>query len=47
MKLALQVSGLQKMVAEDLPQLASLFQGDAQNSSNPVVQKLTQQLTGI
>jgi hypothetical protein len=27
--------------------LASLFQGDnAQNASNPVVQKLTEQLTG-
>lgn len=42
------ITGLQKMVAEgDLSQLASLFQGDnAKDSSNPAVQKLTQQLAG-
>ena len=42
------VSGLQKMVADgDLSQLATLFQGDnAKDTSNPAVQKLTQQLTG-
>ena len=41
-------SGLQKIAAEGgVEQLASLFQGDnAQNASNPVVQKLTEQLTG-
>ncbi len=41
-------SGLQKIASEGgIEQLASLFQGDAaQNASNPVVQKLTEQLTG-
>ena len=41
-------SGLQKIAAEGgVEQLASLFQGDnAQNASNPVVQKLSEQLTG-
>lgn len=41
-------SGLQKIVAEGgVDQLAGLFQGNnAQNSSNPVVQQLTEQLTG-
>ena len=41
-------SGLQKIASEGgIDQLAGLFQGDnAQNSSNPVVQKLTEQLTG-
>lgn len=41
-------SGLQKIVSEGgADQLAGLFQGNnAQDSSNPVVQKLTEQLTG-
>lgn len=41
-------SGLQKIVAEGgADQLAGLFQGNnAQNSSNPVIQQLTEQLTG-
>jgi hypothetical protein len=40
--------GLQKIVSEGgADQLAGLFQGNnAQNSSNPVVQQLTEQLTG-
>lgn len=40
--------GLQKIVSEGgIDQLAGLFQGNnAQDSSNPVVQKLTEQLTG-
>lgn len=39
-------SGLQKLVAEgDIKQLSSLFQGNnAQDSSHPTVQKLTEQL---
>ncbi|KIA86335.1 DUF937 domain-containing protein [Flavobacterium sp. AED] len=42
------ISGLQKIVSEGgADQLAGLFQGNnAQDSSNPVVQKLTEQLTG-
>ena len=41
-------AGLQKMASEGgVEQLASLFQGNnAQDSSNPAVQKLTEQLTG-
>ncbi|MBC5864012.1 DUF937 domain-containing protein [Flavobacterium turcicum] len=41
-------AGLQKIASEGgVEQLASLFQGNnAQNASNPVVQKLTEQLTG-
>ena len=41
-------SGLQKIVSEGgADQLAGLFQGNnAQDSSNPVVQQLTEQLTG-
>jgi Bacterial protein of unknown function (DUF937) len=41
-------SGLQKIASEGgVEQLAGLFQGNAaQDSSNPVVQQLTQQLTG-
>jgi hypothetical protein len=36
-----------KLQQGGVEQLASLFQGDnAQNASNPVVQKLTEQLTG-
>ena len=40
--------GLQKIASEGgVEQLAGLFQGNnAQDSSNPVVQKLTEQLTG-
>jgi hypothetical protein len=40
--------GLQKIVSEGgADQLAGLFQGNnAQNSSNPIVQQLTEQLTG-
>lgn len=42
------LSGLQKMVSEGgADQLAGLFNGNsAQDNSNPVVQKLTEQLTG-
>jgi hypothetical protein len=42
------ISGLKKIVSEGgVEQLAALFQGNnAQDSSNPVVQKLTKQLTG-
>lgn len=42
------ISGLQKIVSEGgMDQLAGLFQGNnAADSSNPVVQKLTQELTG-
>lgn len=42
------LSGLQKMASEGgVEQLAGLFQGNnAQDASNPVVQKLTEQLTG-
>jgi hypothetical protein len=42
------LSGLQKIASEGgVEQLAGLFQGNAaQNSSNPVVQQLTQQLSG-
>lgn len=42
------LSGLQKIASEGgIEQLAGLFQGNAaQDSSNPVVQQLTQQLTG-
>jgi hypothetical protein len=42
------VSGLQKMIADgNVDQLAVLFQGNnAEDSSNPAVQKLTQQLSG-
>lgn len=42
------ISGLQKIVSEgNLEQLAGLFQGNsAQDSSNPVVKKLSDQLTG-
>jgi hypothetical protein len=42
------VAGLQKIVSEgNVSQLAELFQGNnAQDKSNPVVQKLTEQLTG-
>jgi hypothetical protein len=40
-------SGLQKIVSEGGgEQLAELFQGKSIDSSNPVVQKLTQQLSG-
>jgi hypothetical protein len=41
-------SGLQKIASEGgVEQLAALFQGNnAQDTSNPVVQKLTKQLTG-
>ena len=41
-------SGLQKIVSEGgADQLAGLFQGNnAQNTSNPLIQKLTEQLTG-
>jgi hypothetical protein len=41
-------SGLQKLVSEgDIKQLSSLFEGNnAQDSSHPTVQKLTEQLTG-
>ena len=42
------LSGLQKIASEGgVEQLAGLFQGNnAQDASNPVVQKLTEQLTG-
>ena len=42
------LSGLQKIASEGgVEQLAGLFQGNAaQDSSNPVVQQLTQQLSG-
>jgi hypothetical protein len=42
------MSGLQKIISEGgADQLAGLFQGNnAQDSSNPVVQKLTEQLSG-
>lgn len=42
------LSGLQKIASEGgIEQLASLFQGNAsQDGSNPVVQQLTQQLSG-
>ncbi len=42
------LSGLQKIASEGgIEQLAGLFQGNAaQDSSNPVVQQLTQQLSG-
>lgn len=42
------ISGLQKIVSEGgMEQLAGLFQGNnATDSSNPVVQKLTQELSG-
>ncbi|MEZ7504388.1 DUF937 domain-containing protein [Flavobacterium sp. Arc2] len=42
------VTGLQKVVAEgNISQLGELFQGNnAQDKSNPIVQKLTEQLTG-
>tara|TARA_R110002126_G_scaffold90623_2_gene215908 strand:- start:108 stop:668 length:561 start_codon:yes stop_codon:yes gene_type:complete len=42
------ISGLQKIVSEGgMDQLAGLFQGNnAADSSNPVVQKLTQELSG-
>lgn len=42
------LSGLQKMASEGgIEQLAGLFQGNnAQNSSNPAVKQLTEQLTG-
>ena len=42
------LSGLQKMVSEGgTEQFASLFSGNnAQDSSNPAIQKLTEQLTG-
>lgn len=42
------ISGLQKIVSEGgIDQLAGLFQGNnAANGANPVVQKLTQELTG-